>query len=52
MDAVHEEMKHKESRLIGQQSVDVEKEPMEEVFQESPDQVADEEARQCLGERD
>lgn len=52
MNAVQQEMQHKERRLIRQQFIDVEEEPMEKVFQHGPDNIAGEEAekgfRKCI----
>ena len=44
MNAMHEEVECDPGGVVGEQSVDVEQEAVEDILQDSPHEVADEEA--------
>jgi hypothetical protein len=48
VDTVNSEMQHKEEWFVGQDAIDVEEESMEDIFQQCPNQIAEEERQQRL----
>ena len=48
---MHEEVHRQSHGMVGEQEVDVEQEPVEDVFEDGPDDVAQEECRDCVCER-
>ncbi len=52
VDAVHEKVERQSNGVVGEQGVHVEEEPVKDVLQDSPRDVAQEKCRDCVCKRD